>query len=340
MESFAGADLHKRVTQLAVLREGRPPSQFRFPNDSKTVERALKKLPVGTKIAVEATGSWWWFVERARAMGHEVLLSHPKQTKAIAHARLKSDKVDAAMLARLLKADFLPTVWIPGEKERYVRELLAHRARLVRTRTAVINELHAVYAKRNIEVPGMIWHRIRPMPWRAEELSGYGSRIVNENAELLRLINQQIQKLDKELAKAGQEDPQAKRLMTIAGVGATTAVAISSWIGDIKRFPNAKKLVSYFGIAPKVRQSASRETHGHISKEGSGMVRWLLLQAALVGIRMSKGPARGQYIGVSRRRGKKIARIAVARKLLGTMYHMMKDEIDYKEFLRRGSNAQ
>ena len=136
MESFAGADLHKRVTQLAVLREGQPPSQFRFPNDPKTVHGVLRKLPTGTKIAVEATGSWWWFVEKARAMGHEVCLSHPKQTKAIAHARLKSDKVDAVMLARLLKADFLSTVWIPGEKERYVRELLAHRARLGRTRTA------------------------------------------------------------------------------------------------------------------------------------------------------------------------------------------------------------
>ena len=340
MESFAGGDLHKRVTQLAVLRDGRPPSQFRFGNDPRSVDGVLKKLPKGTKIAVEATGSWWWFIEKARALGHEVCLSHPKQTKAIAHARLKSDKVGAVMLARLLKADFLPTVWIPGERERYVGELLAHRIRLVRPRTAVINELHAVYAKRNIEVPGMIWHRIRPMPWRAEELSGYAPRIVSENAELLRLINQQIQKLDKELKKAGEQDPHAKRLMTIPGVGATTAVAISGWIGDIKRFPNAKKLVSYFGIAPKVRQSANREIHGHSSKEGSGMVRWLLLQAALVGIRMSKGPARGHYLGVSRRRGKKIARIAVARKLLGTVYHMMKEEIDYEEFVSRGSNAQ
>jgi transposase len=98
--------------------------------------------------------------------------------------------------------------------------------------------------------------------------------------------------------------------------------------------------VSYFGIAPKVRQSANREIHGHISKEGSGMVRWLVLQAALVGIRMSKGPARGHYIGVSRRRGKKIAPIAVARKLLGTVYHMLKQQIDYEEFVRRSSNAQ
>jgi transposase len=141
----------------------------------------------------------------------------------------------------------------------------------------VINELHALYAKRNIEVPGMIWHRIRPVTWRAEKLSGYAPRIVSENAELLKLINQQIQNLDKELAKAGQEDPQAKRLMTIPGVGVATAVAASCWIGDIRRFPTAKKLVSYFGIAPKVRQSANRETHGHISKEGSGMVRRLKL---------------------------------------------------------------
>ena len=340
MESFAGADLHKRVTQLAVLRDGQPPSQFRFPNDPKTVDGVLRKLPRGTKIAVEATGSWWWFIEKARAMGHEVCLSHPKQTKAIAHARLKSDKVDAVMLARLLKADFLPTVWIPGEKERYVRELLAHRMRLVRNRTAVINELHAVYAKRNVEVPGMIWHRLRAVAWRAEELSVYAPRMVSENAELLKVINRQIQELDKELGKAGQEDPQAKRLMTIPGVGATTAVAVSSWVGDIRRFPNAKKLVSYFGIAPRVRQSADKERHGHMTKEGSRMARWLLLPAALVNIRMAKQPARNHYLGVSKRRGKQIARVAATRKLVGVMYHLMKEQIDYEEFVRRGSNAQ
>jgi len=118
------------------------------------VEEVLKRLPSGAKIAVEATGNWWWFVDKVRELGHEACLSHPKQTKAIASARLKSDKVDARMLARLLKADLLPTVWIPGQRERYVRELLSHRGRLVRARTGVINELHAVYAKRNIEILG------------------------------------------------------------------------------------------------------------------------------------------------------------------------------------------
>ena len=149
MENFAGADLHKKVTQLVVLRERKPPSQFRFSNDPHTVEGVLKRLPLGTKIAVEATGNGWWFVEKARELGHEVYLSHPKQTKAIASARLKSDKVDARMLAKLLKADLLPTVRIPGEKERYIRELLSHRERLVRARTGVINELQTCDAKRS-----------------------------------------------------------------------------------------------------------------------------------------------------------------------------------------------
>jgi transposase len=107
MEHIAGADLHKRVTQLALLRDGRPPSQARFANDPVVVEGVLKWLLAGTTIAVESMGSWWWFVDTARRLGHQVVLSHPKLTKAIASARLKSDKVDAVMLARLLKADLL-----------------------------------------------------------------------------------------------------------------------------------------------------------------------------------------------------------------------------------------
>jgi len=340
MESIAGVDLHKRVTQLGLLREGKSPSQYRFSNEPRTVENILRRLPAGTKIALESTGSWWWFVEKARELGHEVFLSHPKQTKAIAYARLKSDKVDALMLARLLKADLLPTVWIPGEKERYVRELLSHRARLVRARIGLINELYALYGKRNVEVPGMLWHRLQPVALRAEELSGHAPKIVGQDVELLKVINGQIQGLDRELKKAAEQDAQAKRLITIPGVGMTTAMAVSSWVGDIHRFSSAKKLVSYFGIAPRVRQSAGKERHGHITKEGSRMARWLLLQAALVSIRMAKQPARSHYLGVSKRRGKQIARVAAARKLVGVMYHLMKEEIDYEEFLSRGSNAQ
>jgi transposase len=311
---------------------------LRLANDVVTVERVLKKLPKGSKIALEAMGSWWWMVDLAQKTGHEVFLSHPKQTKAIASARLKSDKVDALMLAKLLKADLLPTVWIPPENQRHLRELLTHRARLVRQRTAVINELRAVYAKRNID-PQAKLGRVRPSVAGAEDLSGYGPRIVGEDVELLGFINRQIGGLDKELTKIALEDAQSKRLMTIPGVGPVSAVAVSCWIGEIARFSNAKKLASYFGLAPRVRQSAETERHGHITKEGNRMVRWLVIQAALVHTRRGKAPSRKHYLGVLRRRGKQIARVAVANKILGAIFHMMKEQIDYHEFLRR-SGAQ
>jgi transposase len=339
MENFVGVDLHKRVSQLARLREAKPASQLRFTNDVVTVEKLLKKLPQGSKIAFEATGSWWWFVDLAERTGHEVVMSHPKQTKAIASARLKSDKVDALMLARLLKADFLPTVWIPPAVQRHLRELLAHRARLVRQRTSVINELHALYAKRNIDC-GMIFHRVRPPAFRAADLGGYGERIAEEDVALLGFLNRQLQGLDKELKTIAEQDPVSKRLMTIPGVGPVSAVAASCWIGTIERFSNSKKLSSYFGLAPKVRQSAERERHGHITKEGNRMVRWLLIQAALWHIRRGPVSSRKHYLGVLKRRGKQIARVAAANKLLGIMFQMLKEKIDYEEFLRRGGNAQ
>lgn len=340
MPDFVGVDLHKRVTQLAVLRGEQPPSQYRVRNEESTVGRLLKRFPAGTQIAVESTGSWWWFVDQARALGHAVYLSHPKQTKAIAAARLKSDKVDAAMLARLLKADLLPTVWIPGPAERHQRELLGHRARLVRARTGVINELHAIYGKRNIELQGKIWLRAQPVPPRVRELNGYAPRLVQENLALLRVLAQQIEGIDQELTRLAEGDPQTKRLMSIPGVGPTTAVAVTSWVGEISRFGTAKQLASYFGLAPRVRQSADRQRQGHITKEGSRMVRWLVVQAALSGIRVGAGAVRQHYLGVLARRGKAIARIAAARKLLGVMFHMLKDEMDYEEFVRRGRGAQ
>ena len=238
------------------------------------------------------------------------------------------------MLAKLLKAYLLPTVWIPPAAQRHIRELLSHRGRLVRQRTAVINELRAVYAKRNID-PAAKLQRAQPIVSGAEDLSGYGPRIVEEDLKLLEFINRQIGGLDKELIKIALEDAQAKRLMTIVGVGAVSAVAISCWIGEIARFSNAKKLASYFGLAPQVRQSGDTERHGHITKEGNRMVRMLLIQAALVHTRRGKGPSRKHYLGVVKRRGKQIAPVAVAYKLIGA--YVSHDE--YKALTIRSSSG-
>ena len=117
-------------------------------------------------------------------------------------------------------------VWIPAERERHIRELVAHRGRVVRTRTAVINELHALSSKRNLEVPRYLWHRTQPVPWRPDELGGHGPRMVHEHVALLRALHEQIRGLDQALQAVAQEDPEATRLMTHPGVGAVTAVAV------------------------------------------------------------------------------------------------------------------
>ena len=169
---------------------------------------------------------------------------------------------------------------------------------------------------------------------------GYGPQIVEEDVALLKALNEQITGLDKALKGVAQEDPEATRLMTHPGVGALTAVAVRAWVGDIHRFASAKHLVSYFGLAPRVRQSAETERHGHISREGNRMVRTLVLQAALSAARHNGGPVRRHYLGVLKRRGKKIARIAAANKLLGVLFQMMKQGMTYEELPQRGGSTQ
>ena len=172
----------------------------------------------------------------------------------------------------------------PAERARHSRELVAHRGRVVRTRPAVINERHALSSKRNLEVPPYLWHRQAPEPWQPEALGGSGPRIVHEHVALLKVLHEQIRGLDQARKAVAQEDPEARRLMTHPGVGAVTAVAVRVWVGDLPRVVSAKHLVSYFGLAPRVRQSADTERHCHISTEGNRMVRALLVQAALSAI--------------------------------------------------------
>src|SRR5215467_998 len=231
-------------------------------------------------------------------------------------------------------------VWIPAARERHIRELLAHRGRVVRTRTAVINERHALSSKRNLEVPRYLWHRQAPEPWQPEALGGDGPQIVHEHVALLKALHEQIRGLDQALKALAQEDPEARRLMTHPGVGAITAVAVRAWVGDIRRVASAKPLVSDCGLAPRVRQSADMERHGHISKEGNRMVRTLLLQAAITAVRHSGGPVRRHDLGVLKRRGKKIARIAATNTLLGVLFQMLKQGLTYEELHQRGGSAQ
>jgi transposase len=239
-----GVDLHKRVSQIAVLTADGELTQHRLPNDGRRLEQFFAQLPAPSPVAIEASGTWWWLVDLLERLGHQPVLSHPKATKAIAAARLKNDKVDAHRLALLLRGDLLPTVWIPPAALREARELIRHRVSLVWLRTQVKNRLLAMLARRNLQpTRAKSWlaqrgqHELRALP-----LTSSPAAIREDCLALLPVFDAQIRRLDQDLTARWGDDPRVQRLTTIPGVGPFTALVLVLELGDIHRFPSASIL--------------------------------------------------------------------------------------------------
>jgi transposase len=300
-------------------------------------EKFFAQLPPHTPIAIEASGTWWWLVDLLEQLGHQPVLSNPKQTKAIAAARLKNDRVDAERLALLLRGDLLPTVWIPPAALREARELVRHRIQLVWLRGVIRNRLQAMLARRNLQpTSGKSWltqrgqRELQRLP-----LTEVPSRIREDCGTLLPALDAQIRRLDAELIARWGTDPRVQRLTTIPGIGPVIAIVLVLELGDIQRFASAKRVASYVGLTPRVRGSAGRVRAGHITKEGNRLLRWVLVLAATQAVRRP-GPLRTWFHAVKKRRGKKVARVALARRLAEIVYHVWKHECDYFTVVRHG----
>lgn len=330
-----GVDLHKQYSQVSTLDQRGEIREERIEHEGGAMEGFLQGLEPGSRIAVEATGSWWWFVDLAESYGHEVVLSNPKQTKAIASARLKNDRVDAERLAGLLAADLLPSVWIPPAPLRQAKEVLRHRALLVRMRRGLRNHLGALLGKRRLRAPkGSLWSRKGETYLAGVALNPEADQIRRESLAQLKQLDGLIGGWDQELGRRVKDDPLLQRLMTVPGVGAQTALAFRTFVGEVSRFPDAKKVASYFGLAPRERSSGGRQRFGHISKEGDRLMRHLLIEAALRASRRP-GPLREFYRRMVHRQGKAKARVAVARKLAEILYQLWKRGLDYWRYLLR-----
>ena len=332
-----GVDLHKRVSQIAVLSANGELTQHRLENDRRRVQRFVEEVPVPARVAIEASGTWWWLVDLLEQLGHQPVLSHPKQTRAIAAARLKNDRVDAERLVQLLRGDLLPTVWIPPTTVREARELIRHRVSLVRARTGVTNRLLALLARRNLQpTSGQSWSTVPGQrELKALPLPPIPTTIREDCLALCHLLNEQSRRLDKELIARWGDDVRVGRLATIPGIGPFIAILVVLELADISRFPSAKHVASAIGLTPRVRASADRVRMGHISKEGNRLLRWALVLAATQAARRP-GPLRTWYRLVARRKGKKVARVALARRLAEICYQVWKEETDFLAVLRRG----
>ncbi|MFD7408469.1 IS110 family transposase [Streptomyces sp. NPDC059866] len=324
MSVYVGIDVHRKGSQIAVASQGGGIRVNRnVPNGRVSVLGVIGDLPAGTPVAFEAAFGWGWLVDLLQEHGFEPHLVHPLQCRAIAAARLKNDKVDAATLARPLRADLLPEAWIAPLPVRQRRAMLRHRAQLVRLRTLLRNRIHAVLADHGCDRgtsrscwsgPGRAWMDQLPLPTASRT-------VVTDLLEMIDAVQAPIDRLDAELTAAARADPRVQVLTTLPGMGPLTALVLLAEIGDIRRFPSARRLASWAGLTPTVRGSDRTVRYGHISRQGNPWVRWILNEAAQTAKRSPQFVA--CYQQIAHRRGKKIATSAIARKLLTRAGHLL-----------------
>jgi transposase len=226
-------------------------------------------------------------------------------------------------LAQLLRADLLPEAWIAPAQVRQLRALLRHRISMVRLGTQLRNRIHAVAAGHGYDRSASYWTG-PGRGWLAElELPAASREIITDCLAVIDGLAPVTGRIDGELHARAKADPRVKALRTLPGVGEFTALVMLAEIGDITRFPSARKLAAWAGLTPTVRGSDLKVRHGHISKQGSAWLRWAMNQAAQTAKRSPQFSA--SYAAIAKRRGKKIATIAVARKLLTRAWHLLAD---------------
>ena len=321
-----GIDLHRNRSQIAVIGgQGELSLSRRTVNDRATFLELLASLEGESRIAVEATYGWEWLAELLEDAGYEIQLAHPVRTRAIAAARVKTDAVDAKTLAHLLRADLLPEAYVAPRELRDLRELLRHRIALTGMRSAVKNRVHAILAKHGVTRQHSDLFGAGGREFlEALQLREAPRRRLNSLLALIDDFDREIEATSKEIEQRAKADDRIDVLTQIRGVGRDTAMLIIAEVGAIERFPDARHLCAWAGLTPTVRSSDGRARLGHISRQGSPALRWALVEAAQK-CTTGGGPLRESFERIAKRRGRKIAKVAVARQILTLSYYGLRD---------------
>ena len=327
---YVGMDLHKDYAVVAAVdrdqQEMLPPHRVEM---DQLGEWAAGHLTAQDEIALEATTNAWPVVDLLRSQVGVVRVANPSQTKLIAQARIKNDKVDALALAHLLAARFLPEVWVPQQLVRDQRALAAQRQTLQAQCTRVKNRLHGLLRRHNLRCPQNSLFSAAGLAWLDEQnLPDVDDLQVRHLVSQLTFLQDQFDETDRHIAREASRDPRVPHLMQLTGIGYFAAFAILSAIGNVDRFETPGQFASYAGLVPGLHQSGNHSYNKPITKQGRSMLRWLMVEVAWSAVRWDDH-WRNVYDRIARRRGPNIAIVAVARKLLVVIWHMLTDQTPY-----------
>jgi transposase len=323
-------DVHRDFCEVAIVAEGRLRSAGRIETKPETLELFARSLDARDWVALEVTGNAWAIARILEPHVARVIVVSPSDT-GIRQARAKTDRLDARALARLLWAGQLDGVWTPDERIRAMRRRLSRRAQLVRARSRAKNEIHAVLMRcLKDRPPASDLFGVKGRRWLAEQQLPLTERETVDSAmRQVEFLDSEIDEVEKLIAAEALSWPEVKRLMTVPGVNVNVAATFMAAVGDIRRFPDRRKLTAYLGLDPRVRQSGvGPASHGRISKQGSSSARHALVEACWSTVRQP-GPIAGFYQRVKARRGHSIAIVASARKLACLFWCLLTRGEDY-----------
>jgi transposase len=336
-----GCDYHPGFQQIAFVDTETGDYGEQRLEHSEGAEKFYRDLAGQSKkvrVGMEASGHARWFERLLAELSIELWIGDASEIRAKRVRKQKTDRQDAQHILQLLMENRFPKIWVASGENRDLRQLLWHRHRLVQMRTRIMNQLQAVALNEGLGCKKRLWRQHGREQLESFRLAPWASRRREDLLQLLDRLNPTITDLTQVIEQEVEKCPEARRLRTHPGVGALTALAFVLIIGRAERFQCGKQIASYLGLVPLEDSSGNRRRLGHITKQGSSMLRFLLVEAAQATAR-SLPEWRSKYFHLVMRRGRKIAKVAMARRLAIALYWMWRKGWNYEQSRKFGSHA-
>jgi transposase len=331
MANYIGLDHHQRFTQVAVVNDNDEiVLECRVANTEEALQRLVEPLKGPVSAVLEAGASWGWLYDTLERLGVTVVLANPLQVRVIAETRCKTDRRDAVALARLLRAGWIPKVYVGSREDRLRKQLWRERVWLVRMQVRLKSRIRRLLVNHHVDIPEVsdLFGKAGMTFLGALRLPGWAQKILETEMKLLNVYQEQIRTIQKEAVLATSSMPAVEYLKSLPGLGEVLAPIAALEIGDIRRFRHAGSFASYCGLAPSVHASGGVAWHGTTQHSGNHWLKWVFVEAAWVAIR-SMPDLRQRFDRVKQRRGVHVAIVACARHLSEIAFALLKHQHSY-----------